>query len=91
MKAVEGGRVALVQRLSTYGLTVILEHGNGYYSVYSQLATAAVAAGAQRRKGRIDRNGGRGEYGLRARICTSRFGERTRSRWTRLTGCRRRR
>ena len=51
VKAVEGGRVALVQRLSTYGLTVILEHGNGYYSVYSQLATAAVAAGAQVEKG----------------------------------------
>jgi septal ring factor EnvC (AmiA/AmiB activator) len=51
VKAVEGGRVALVQRLSTYGLTVILEHGNGYYSVYSQLATAAVSAGAQVEKG----------------------------------------
>lgn len=51
VKAVEGGRVALVQRLSTYGLTVILEHGSGYYSVYSQLATAAVAAGANVEKG----------------------------------------
>ncbi|HEX9893740.1 MAG TPA: peptidoglycan DD-metalloendopeptidase family protein, partial [Gemmatimonadales bacterium] len=40
VKAVEAGRVALVQRLSTYGLTVILEHGAEYYSVYSQLATA---------------------------------------------------
>ena len=45
VKAVEGGRVALVQRLSTYGLTVILEHGAEYYSVYSQLATAAVEPG----------------------------------------------
>ena len=51
VKAVEGGRVALVQRLSTYGLTVILEHGSGYYSVYSQLATAAVAGGGQVEKG----------------------------------------
>ena len=45
VKAVEGGRVALVQRLSTYGLTVILEHGAEYYSVYSQLATASVEPG----------------------------------------------
>lgn len=45
VKAVEGGRVALVQRLSTYGLTVILEHGGGYYSVYSQLGTAGVQVG----------------------------------------------
>ena len=51
VKAVETGRVALVQRLSTYGLTVILEHGSGYYSVYSQLATATVAAGASVEKG----------------------------------------
>ena len=65
VKAVEGGRVALVQRLSTYGLTVILEHGNGYYSVYSQLATATVAAGAQSREGGVDRNGGWSEYRLR--------------------------
>lgn len=40
--AVESGRVALVQRLSTYGLTVVVEHGNGYYSLYMQLQTATV-------------------------------------------------
>ncbi len=51
VKAVEGGRVALVQRLSTYGLTVILEHGSGYYSVYSQLATATVQPGRNVEKG----------------------------------------
>ena len=51
VKAVESGRVALVQRLSTYGLTVILEHGSGYYSVYSQLAAANVAVGSQVEKG----------------------------------------
>jgi septal ring factor EnvC (AmiA/AmiB activator) len=42
VRAVESGRVALVQRLSTYGLTVVVEHGNGYYSLYMQLQTAAV-------------------------------------------------
>src|SRR5690606_36342747 len=42
VKAVEGGRVELVSRLSTYGLTVLLTHGDGYYSFYAQLANANV-------------------------------------------------
>jgi septal ring factor EnvC (AmiA/AmiB activator) len=42
VKAVEAGRVALVQRLSTYGLSVVLDHGDGYYSLYMQLQTATV-------------------------------------------------
>jgi septal ring factor EnvC (AmiA/AmiB activator) len=45
VKAVSSGRVALVQRLGTYGLTVVLEHGNGYYSLYMQLGSAGVAPG----------------------------------------------
>ncbi len=53
VKAVESGRVALVQRLSTYGLTVVLEHGNGYYSLYMQLASASVAAGASVTRGQV--------------------------------------
>jgi septal ring factor EnvC (AmiA/AmiB activator) len=43
VKAVSSGRVALVQRLGTYGLTVVLEHGNGYFSLYMQLGSATVA------------------------------------------------
>lgn len=43
--SVEAGRVALVQRLSTYGLTVAVEHGNGYYSLYMQLQSAGVQVG----------------------------------------------
>ncbi|MGQ0703971.1 MAG: murein hydrolase activator EnvC family protein [Gemmatimonadales bacterium] len=46
VKAVSTGRVALVQRLGTYGLTVVLEHGNGYYSLYMQLGSAAVTTGS---------------------------------------------
>jgi septal ring factor EnvC (AmiA/AmiB activator) len=46
VKAVSSGRVALVQRLGTYGLTVVLEHGNGYFSLYMQLASASVETGA---------------------------------------------
>jgi len=51
--AVEAGRVALVQRLSTYGLTVVVEHGNGYYSLYMQLQSAAVEVGASIRKNEV--------------------------------------
>jgi murein hydrolase activator len=43
--AVEAGKVRLVGQFGTYGLTVVLEHGNGYYSVYSHLQTAAVRLG----------------------------------------------
>jgi septal ring factor EnvC (AmiA/AmiB activator) len=53
VKAVSGGRVALVQRLGTYGLTVVLEHGNGYFSLYMQLASAAVEAGASVQRGQV--------------------------------------
>jgi len=51
VKAVSGGRVALVQRLGTYGLTVVVEHGNGYFSLYMQLGSAAVTAGSTVQKG----------------------------------------
>ena len=36
----------LVGQFGTYGLTVVLEHGNGYYSVYSHLQSAAVELGS---------------------------------------------
>jgi septal ring factor EnvC (AmiA/AmiB activator) len=51
--AVEAGRVRLVETMGTYGLTVILEHGNGYYSIYSHLQGAAVKAGEDVKKGQI--------------------------------------
>jgi len=51
VRAVSGGRVALVQRLGTYGLTVVVEHGNGYFSLYMQLGSAAVSAGSTVQKG----------------------------------------
>lgn len=53
VKAVSGGRVALVQRLGTYGLTVVLEHGNGYFSLYMQLASATVQTGAEVQRGQV--------------------------------------
>jgi murein hydrolase activator len=45
VKAVEAGKVRLVGQFGTYGLTIVLEHGNGYYSVYSHLQEAAVKLG----------------------------------------------
>ena len=45
VRAVEGGTVALVERISTYGLSVIVAHGDGYYSLYMQLAAASVRKG----------------------------------------------
>jgi septal ring factor EnvC (AmiA/AmiB activator) len=51
--AVEAGKVRLVGQFGTYGLTVVLEHGNGYYSVYSHLQSAAVKLGTSITKGAL--------------------------------------
>ena len=51
VKAVSSGLVMVVQRLGTYGLTVVVEHGNGYFSLYMQLGTSAVAVGEAVQKG----------------------------------------
>lgn len=51
VKSVEAGTVAMAQRLGTYGLSVIVEHGDGYYSLYMQLKSAAVNPGQQITKG----------------------------------------
>jgi murein hydrolase activator len=52
VKAVESGKVGLVGQFGTYGLTIVLDHGNGYYSVYSHLESADVKLGASVDKGR---------------------------------------
>jgi septal ring factor EnvC (AmiA/AmiB activator) len=51
VKAVEAGKVRLVGQFGTYGLTIVLEHGNGYYSVYSHLQSAGTKLGASVAKG----------------------------------------
>jgi septal ring factor EnvC (AmiA/AmiB activator) len=48
---VSAGRVVLVQRLGTYGLSVIVEHPSGYFSLYMQLRDATVKVGDQVSKG----------------------------------------
>lgn len=49
--AVESGKVVWATRLGTYGLAVLLQHGNGYYSFYGQLESASVAQGQEVQKG----------------------------------------
>ena len=65
VKSVEAGKVRLVGQFGTYGLTVVLEHGNGYYSVYSHLQSAAVQLAATVTRGQeIGRVGGENsDYG----------------------------
>ncbi len=53
VRAVEAGTVALVERLSTYGLSVIVAHGDGYYSLYMQLRSAAVGRGDAITRGQV--------------------------------------
>ena len=83
--AVEAGKVRLVGQFGTYGLTVVLEHGNGYYSVYSHLQSAAVKLGATITKGaRSARSAARTP--TTARTCISRSGARTKWRSIRRPG-----
>lgn len=53
VKAVSTGEVALAEASGTYGLTVILQHGGGAYSIYSSLATVSVRKGAKVNKGDV--------------------------------------
>jgi septal ring factor EnvC (AmiA/AmiB activator) len=53
VKAVAAGEVKGVQRLSTYGLGVVVQHGNGYYSLYFQLQSASVKVGDKVARGTV--------------------------------------
>lgn len=53
VRAVESGTVVLRQRLSTYGLTMIIDHGNGYLSLYAQLGAATVNVDSKVTRGQI--------------------------------------
>jgi septal ring factor EnvC (AmiA/AmiB activator) len=54
VKAVEGGSVERVlEAFGTYGLTVILAHGNGYHSVYMHLSESRVTAGDKVVRGQV--------------------------------------
>jgi murein hydrolase activator len=51
VRAVAGGRVVVAQVIGTYGLTVIVQHGGGDYSVYGSLSRADVKKGQHVEKG----------------------------------------
>lgn len=53
VKAVESGTVELIQRMSTYGLTLVLQHGNGYRSLYMHLGETRVPVGATVTRGQV--------------------------------------
>lgn len=53
VKSVAAGTVVSAASLGTYGLTVILDHGGGYFSIYGSLNTAAVKKGAVVKKGDV--------------------------------------
>lgn len=63
--AVDSGTVKLKQRLSTYGLTLIVEHTSGLWSIYAQLGTTEVEMGDRIVKGqKLGSVGGTGsDYG----------------------------
>jgi len=53
VKAVAAGEVMVAEPIGTYGLTVIIQHGGGDYSVYGSLSRADVQKGQQVIKGQV--------------------------------------
>ena len=53
VKSISGGEVVVSENIGTYGLTVIVQHGAGDYSVYGSLATASVSKGGRVQKGQV--------------------------------------
>ena len=53
VKSVAAGTVQRAEPLGTYGLTVILDHGGGYFSIYASLNSATVKKGTVVKKGNV--------------------------------------
>ena len=53
VKAIAGGEVVVSENIGTYGLTVIVQHGAGDYSVYGSLSAANVSKGGKVQKGQV--------------------------------------
>jgi len=53
VRSVAAGEVTFVSQIGTYGLTVILQHGDGDYSVYGSLSRADVRVGQDVAKGDV--------------------------------------
>jgi len=64
VKAIADGEIMVAEPIGTYGLTVIVQHGGGDYSVYGSLQRAQVAKGARVRKGQVIGTVGRADPDL---------------------------
>jgi septal ring factor EnvC (AmiA/AmiB activator) len=53
VRAVAQGKVVSVRQLGTYGLTVIVDHGGGDYSIYGSLSRADIREGQAVTKGQV--------------------------------------
>jgi septal ring factor EnvC (AmiA/AmiB activator) len=53
VKSVAAGKVVSVRQLGTYGLTIIIDHGGGDYSIYGSLSHADVKEQEQVTKGQV--------------------------------------
>jgi septal ring factor EnvC (AmiA/AmiB activator) len=53
VRAIASGQVVVAEAIGTYGLTVIVQHGGGDYSVYGSLSRADVRKGQSIRKGQV--------------------------------------
>ena len=53
VKSVAAGKVVSVRQLGTYGLTIIIDHGGGDYSIYGSLSRANVREQEQVAKGQV--------------------------------------
>jgi septal ring factor EnvC (AmiA/AmiB activator) len=59
VRAIAAGTVRIAQPLGTYGLSVLVDHGGGYYSLYGQLQNADVRPGQSIERGQtVGRTGG---------------------------------
>ena len=53
VQAANNGRVIFADRLGIYGLTIVLDHGQGLASTYSHLSTKVVEVGQEAKKGEV--------------------------------------
>jgi murein hydrolase activator len=53
VKSIAAGEVMVAEPLGTYGLTVLVQHGGGMYSMYGSLQQISVRKGAQVAKGAV--------------------------------------
>jgi len=53
VRSVAAGEVMVAEQLGTYGLTVLVEHGGGMYSMYASLQELRVQKGARITKGTV--------------------------------------